>query len=142
MPGPGSYWIGEEEKKEVLDVLESGYVFRYGSLDDPTYKRKVYNYERELAAYCGTKFALATTSGSASLVVSLLALDIGPGDEVIVPAYTFVATFSAVIFAGAIPVLAAASSPTMNTSISVRLPCMIRAINPIVLALKSVKEAY
>ena len=106
MPGPGSYWIGEEEKKEILDVLESGYVFRYGSLDDPDYKRKVYTYEKELAAFTGAKYALATTSGSASLIVSLLALGIGSGDEVIVPAYTFVATFSSVIFTGAIPILA------------------------------------
>lgn len=105
MPGPGSYWIGEEEKKETLDVLESGYVFRYGALDDPDYKRKVYTYENELAAYTGVKHALATTSGSASLIVSLLALGIGPGDEVIVPAYTFVATFSSVIFTGATPIL-------------------------------------
>jgi len=105
MPGPGSYWIGEEEKKHVLDVLESGYLFRYGDLNDPAYKQKVYTYERELADWCGAKYALATTSGSASLMVSLLALGIGPGDEVIVPAYTFVATFSSVIFTGAKPIL-------------------------------------
>jgi dTDP-4-amino-4,6-dideoxygalactose transaminase len=106
MPGPGSYWIGEEEKKEVLDVLQSGYLFRYGSLADATYKHKVYSFEQELADYCGAKYALATTSGSASLIVALLALGIQPGDEVIVPAYTFVATFSSVIFTGAIPILA------------------------------------
>jgi len=106
MPGPGSYRIGEEEKEQVLDVLKSGYLFRYGSLDDPAYKHKVFTYEKELAEFCGVKHALATTSGSASLIVSLLALGIGPGDEVIVPAYTFVATFSSVIFSGATPVLA------------------------------------
>ena len=106
MPGPGSYRIGEEEKEQVLDVLKSGYLFRYGSLDDPAYKHKVFTYEKELAEFCGVKHALATTSGSASLIVSLLALGIGPGDEVIVPAYTFVATFSSVIFTGATPVLA------------------------------------
>jgi dTDP-4-amino-4,6-dideoxygalactose transaminase len=104
MAGPGSYWIGKEEREQVLEVLESGYLFRYGSLDDPAYKHKVYTYEKELAEFCGVKHALATTSGSASLIVSLLALGIGPGDEVIVPAYTFVATYSSVIFTGATPV--------------------------------------
>jgi len=106
MPGPGSYWIGEEEKREVLDVLESGYLFRYGDLNDPNFKRKVYTLEREFAAYCGVGHALATSSGTSALYVSLKALGIGAGDEVIVPAYTFVATYSAVIFAGAVPVLA------------------------------------
>jgi dTDP-4-amino-4,6-dideoxygalactose transaminase len=106
MAGPGSYRIGDEEKEQVLDVLKSGYLFRYGSLEDPAYQHKVYTYEKELAEFCGVKHALATTSGSASLIVSLLALGIGPGDEVIVPAYTFVATFSSVIFTGAVPVLA------------------------------------
>jgi dTDP-4-amino-4,6-dideoxygalactose transaminase len=98
--------MGEEEKEQVLDVVGSGYLFRYGSLEDPAYKHKVYSYEKELADFCGVRYALATTSGSASLIVSLLALGIGPGDEVIVPAYTFVATFSSVIFTGARPILA------------------------------------
>ncbi|NQT27521.1 DegT/DnrJ/EryC1/StrS family aminotransferase [candidate division KSB1 bacterium] len=133
MPGPGSYWIGEEEKKEILDVLESGYVFRYGELDDPAYKRKVYTYEKELAAYTGTRYALATTSGSASLIVSLLALGIGPGDEVIVPAYTFVATFSSVIFTGATPILTEIDE-SLNidpTDIEKRITSKTKAIIPV-----------
>ncbi|MCD6308232.1 MAG: DegT/DnrJ/EryC1/StrS family aminotransferase [Candidatus Latescibacteria bacterium] len=106
MSGPGSYWIGEEEKREVLDVLESGYLFRYGDLNDPSFKRKVYTLEREFAAYCEVGHALATSSGTSALYVTLKAMGVGEGDEVIVPAYTFVATYSAVIFAGAVPVLA------------------------------------
>ena len=94
MPGPGFYRIDREEEKEVLDVLRSGYLFRHGSLEDPLYKHKVYSFEWELEQYLGVKHTLATTSGSGSLIVSLLALGIGPGDEVIVPAYTFVATLS------------------------------------------------
>jgi dTDP-4-amino-4,6-dideoxygalactose transaminase len=105
MPGPGNDIIGNEEMKELMDVMETGYLFRYGSLDDPEYKHKVYSLEKEFADYCGVKHALALTSGSAALFVALKALDIQPGDEVIVPAYTFVASFSALIFAGAIPVL-------------------------------------
>jgi dTDP-4-amino-4,6-dideoxygalactose transaminase len=105
MAGPGSYVIGEEEKREVLDVLESGYLFRYGDEEDPAFKQKVYTLEKEFAALCNVPHALATSSGSGSLIISLMAMGIKPGDEVIVPAYTFVATFSSVIFAGAVPVL-------------------------------------
>ena len=106
MPGPGSYWIGEEEKKEILDVLESGHLIRYGQQDDPRFKAKVYTLEREIANYSGVKHCVATSSGTGALVIALKAVGIEPGDEVIVPAYTFVACFTAVIFAGGVPVLA------------------------------------
>ncbi len=106
MPGPGHEWIGQEERDGVLEVVESGHLFRYGSPDDPAFRKKVHTFERELATACGVRHALATTSGSASLVTSLLALGITAGDEVIVPAYTFVATYSSIIFCGAVPVLA------------------------------------
>lgn len=105
MPGPGYYLIGEEEKKEILDVLESGYVSRYGDLDDPEFKHKVYTLEQEFAAHSGAKFALATSSGTSALYIPLMSLGLNPGDEVLVPAFTFVATYSAVIFAGLVPVL-------------------------------------
>ena len=105
MAGPGSYLIGEEEKKEILDVLESGHLFRFGNMDDDNFKRKVYTFEKEFADYSGVKHALATCSGTSSLFISLLAMGIRPGDEVIVPSYTFVATYSSVIFAGAVPVI-------------------------------------
>ena len=106
MAGPGREWIGREERESVLEVLETGYLFRYGAPDDPAFKRKVHTFEQELARVCGVRHAVATTSGSAALVAAILAAGIGPGDEVIVPAYTFVATFSSLIFCGAVPVLA------------------------------------
>jgi len=106
MPGPGSQWIGKEELKEVTDVLKSRYLFRYGNVDDPDYQHKVYTLEREFADYCGVKHALAVSSGTAALLVSLKALGIEQGDEVIVPAYTFIASYSSIIFAGGLPVLA------------------------------------
>jgi len=105
MAGPGSQWIGKEEINEVLEVLESGHLFRYGSLDDPSFKHKVYDFEKEFAALCGVRFALGTSSGSGALLVALKALGIEPGNEVIVPAYTFIATYSAIIHAGGVPVL-------------------------------------
>jgi dTDP-4-amino-4,6-dideoxygalactose transaminase len=106
MPGPGREWIGREERESVLEVLDSGYLFRYGRPDDPAFKRKVHTFEQELAQACGVRHAVATASGSAALVAAILAAGISPGDEVIVPAYTFVATYSALIFCGAVPVLA------------------------------------
>jgi dTDP-4-amino-4,6-dideoxygalactose transaminase len=106
MPGPGREWIGAEERDGVLEVVESGHLFRYGKPDDPAFQRKVHSFERELAAACGVRHAVATTSGSAALITALLALGLEPGDEVIVPAYTFVASYSSIIFCGAVPVLA------------------------------------
>ncbi len=106
MPGPGSYWMGIEELEAVLAVMKSGHLFRYGTENDPKFLRKTATLEKEFAAYCGVPFALATSSGTSSLVCSLIALGLKPGDEVIVPAYTFVATYSACIFTGLVPVLA------------------------------------
>ena len=106
MPGPGAYWFGKEEMEAVVEVMKSGYLFRYGSENDPKFLHKVSTLEKEFAKYCDVKFALATSSGTSSLLASALALGLKPGDEIIVPAYTFVASYSSVIFAGLVPVLA------------------------------------
>jgi dTDP-4-amino-4,6-dideoxygalactose transaminase len=106
MPGPGAYWFGKEEMDAAMEVMESGYLFRYGSENDPGFLHRVSTLETEFARYCGADHALATSSGTSSLLVSLIALGLKPGDEIIVPAYTFVATYSACIFAGLVPVLA------------------------------------
>lgn len=106
MPGPGAYWFGKEELDAAMEVMQSGYLFRYGNENDPKYLKKVYGLENKFAEYCGTKYALATSSGTSSLLVSAVALGLKPGDEIIVPAYTFVASYSSVIFLGIVPVLA------------------------------------
>jgi len=105
MPGPGNEVVGKEELKEIMDVMESGYMFRYGNLDDNKFKHKVYSLEQEFATYCGAKHALALSSGGAALIVALNAIGLHPGDEVIVPAYTFVACYSSIIFSGGVPIL-------------------------------------
>jgi dTDP-4-amino-4,6-dideoxygalactose transaminase len=105
MSGPGGYWIGKEEREEVLDVLDGGHVSRYGDLGDPRFKQKVLTFEREFAAYTGAKFCQSTSSGTSTLLISLRALGVGAGDEVIVPTYTFIASYGAAIFLGAVPVL-------------------------------------
>jgi dTDP-4-amino-4,6-dideoxygalactose transaminase len=106
MSGPGAYLFGKEEIEAVMEVMNGGYLFRYGNDNDPKFLHKVATLEREFAQYCGANHALATSSGTSALLVSLIALGLKPGDEVIVPAYTFVATYSACIFAGLVPVLA------------------------------------
>jgi dTDP-4-amino-4,6-dideoxygalactose transaminase len=106
MPGPGFEWIGEEEEKEVLEVLRGRWLFRYGDDKDPAFKRKVKTLEDMIEQSFGTKHALAVSSGTAALITVLAALGIGPGDEVIVPGYTFIASISSVILARAVPVLA------------------------------------
>jgi len=110
MPGPGMDLIGEEEIKEVMEVLKTGYLFRYGiSLGaevDPRFKGKVYQCEKEVAEYAGVRYGVAVNSGTSALLTALCGLEIGPGDEVIVPGFTFIASISSIVFAKAIPVLA------------------------------------
>lgn len=103
---PGYEIIGEEEKKEILEVFETGVLFRYEFGDRRQNVYKVREFEEAFANYTGAAHALAVSSGTAALKVALLALGIGPGDEVIVPGFTFVATWEAVLDAGAIPVMA------------------------------------
>jgi dTDP-4-amino-4,6-dideoxygalactose transaminase len=98
--------IGEEEKKEILEVLEAGYLYRYGSTDDPRFKAKVVKLEREVARRVGVPHAVAVNSGTSALLVALIGLGVGPGDEVIVPGYTFIASISSIIYARAVPILA------------------------------------
>jgi len=104
---PGYEVIGAEEQAEVNDVFaHGGVLFRHGfdAMRGGCYK--VREFEEAFAAAMGVPHALAVTSGTAALRVALAALGIGPGDEVIVQSFTFVATVEAVIEAGATPVCA------------------------------------
>jgi dTDP-4-amino-4,6-dideoxygalactose transaminase len=98
--------IGEEEKREILEVLQAGYLFRYGSSEDPCFKAKVYQLEQQAAKVLDARYAVAVNSGTSALLVALCGLGIGPGDEVIVPGYTFIASMSSIIWARAVPILA------------------------------------
>ncbi|MCF8056348.1 MAG: DegT/DnrJ/EryC1/StrS family aminotransferase [Desulfocapsa sp.] len=101
---PGFEVFGDEEKKEINDVLETGVLFRYEFAAQRKEVYKVLQFERNFAEYCGTGFAQAVTSGTAALKVALAALGVGPGDEVITQGFTFVATWEAILDIGAIPV--------------------------------------
>ena len=103
---PGFEIFGEEEKKEVMDVMETGVLMRYSFDVERKGVFKVRQFEQEFAAYYRASYALGVTTGSTALKVALEALDVGPGDEVIVPAFTFMATYEAVLEVGAIPVMA------------------------------------
>ena len=107
MAGPGVELIGAEEIEEVTQVLRSHYLMRYGPSDDPAFGAKVHRVEQHIAGLAGVRHALAVSGGgSAALWLSLLGLGVGPGDEVIVPGFTFVASISAIVYARARPVLA------------------------------------
>lgn len=105
MPGPGLDLIGEEELAAVADVINSGRLSRYGP-DDATFPAKVRHFEEAVADRAGVRHALAVNAGTSGLYLALSGLGIGPGDEVIVPGFTFVATISSVVYARARPVLA------------------------------------
>ena len=99
---PGTYWIDEQEEQAVLDVLRNGSLFRYYGLSEPSYVDKLEEQARE---FYGAKYALAVNSGTGALITCLTSLGIGPGSEVIIPAFMWVATVGAVVQVGAIPVL-------------------------------------
>ena len=103
---PGYEIIGEEEKKEILEVLTNKVVFRYGFDSERKGVYKVATFEKEFAKYCGVDHALAVSSGTAALRVALAAMGISPGDEIITQGFTFVATWETILDAGAIPVFA------------------------------------
>jgi len=103
---PGFELFSDEERKQVNDVLETGVLFRYGFEGARNGHFKALEFEKKLAQITGTQFSHLCSSGTAALCTALAACGIGAGDEVIVPPFTFVATFEAVIQAGAIPVFA------------------------------------
>jgi len=101
---PGGMIIDEAEEQAVLEVLRRKRLFRYGGPGEPY--SVVSELEDAFAAKKGTQYAQAVTSGTGALICALRGLGIGPGDEVIVPAYTWIATATAILEVGAIPVIA------------------------------------
>ncbi|MDE3247668.1 MAG: DegT/DnrJ/EryC1/StrS family aminotransferase [Bacteroidota bacterium] len=101
---PGFELFGTEERSEVNDVLETGILMRYG-FDGP--RKGIWKAKELEAAVCkvfGCSHAQLVSSGTAALTTAMAALGIGYGDEIILPSFTFVASFEAVISVGAIPV--------------------------------------
>jgi 8-amino-3,8-dideoxy-alpha-D-manno-octulosonate transaminase len=99
----GPQFFDKREEEALLEVLESGSPFRYWGPGRPT---KVQRFEEGFAEHMGTRFALGVTSGTAALDCAITGLGIGPGDEVILPAYTWWSDYTCVVHAGALPVFA------------------------------------
>jgi len=102
---PGFELFGGEERKEVNDVLDTGILMRYGFDAARKGNWKAKELEAAICGFFGSKYAQLVSSGTAALTTALSALGIGYGDEVIMPAFTFVASFEAVLSVGAFPVL-------------------------------------
>ncbi len=101
---PGFELWSDKERKELNDVVETGVLMRYGFDALRKGNWKSIELEKEICSTFGTKYAHLTSSGTAALTTALSALGIGYGDEVITPAFTFVASFEAILSVGAIPV--------------------------------------
>ena len=117
--------FGAEEEAALIGVLRSGWVAQ---------GPKVAEFEEAFARYVGVRFAIATTSCTTALHLALVALGIGPGDEVIVPAFTWISTANAVEYVGATPVFADIELETFNldpASAEAKITARTRAIMPV-----------
>ena len=107
-PFPPHPIIGEEEKQAVLAVLESGHISTFIAAPGQFFLggEKIKQFEREFAAYHGVKYAVAFNSATAALHAAVVAVGVQPGEEVIVPPYTFTSTATCALMHNAIPVFA------------------------------------
>jgi 8-amino-3,8-dideoxy-alpha-D-manno-octulosonate transaminase len=130
---PGFELFGEEERKEVNEVLSTGILMRYGfdaARKDIWKSREL---EQALCKRLQCGFAQLTSSGTSALTTALAALGIGSGDEVIMPSFTFVASFEAVLSVGAVPVLVDVNDSLTMDPVAVRkaLTSATRCIMPV-----------
>lgn len=99
-PFLGTYYIGKKEKKAVNQVLNSKSLFRYHG---PNLLYKTEEFERNMASYLNVKYVLACSNGAAAIKLCCIANGIGPGDEVIMSPFTFIASAGSVLACGAVP---------------------------------------
>ena len=102
---PGFELFGDAERSELNDVLDNGVLMRYGFDGMRNGHWKAKELEAELEQQLQVKHAQLVSSGTAAVSVALASAGIGSGDEVIMPTFTFVASFEAIMMLGAIPVL-------------------------------------
>lgn len=102
---PGYEFFGEEERREVNEVLETGILMRYGFDGARKGRWKAKELEEAINKTFGSKHAQLVCNGTAALTTALATIGVGYGDEVIMPSFTFVASFEAVLSVGAVPVL-------------------------------------
>ncbi len=102
---PGFEIFGAEERKQVNEVLETGVLMRYGFDGMRNNHWKAKEFETAFAKRMGTEYCQLVSSGTAALTVALASAGIGAGDEVIMPTFTFVASFESILALGAVPIL-------------------------------------
>lgn len=102
---PGFEIFGAEERKQVNDVLETGVLMRYGFDGMRNNHWKAKEFETAFAKRMGAEYCQLVSSGTAALTVALASAGIGAGDEVIMPTFTFVASFESILALGAVPIL-------------------------------------
>ena len=100
---PGGMEVGDEELEALARVIRGKNLFRYYGVGDGPHEVELF--EQEFAAHMGARHALCLNAGSSALICGLIGAGVGPGDEVLIPAYTWNATPNAVLAAGALPVL-------------------------------------
>ncbi|MCX6224770.1 MAG: aminotransferase class I/II-fold pyridoxal phosphate-dependent enzyme, partial [Bacteroidia bacterium] len=118
----------EAEVNAVADIIRSG---EWGN---PNCDGYVASFEKEFAEFCGTKYAVSCVNGSVALRLALIACGVRPGDEVIVPPYTFIATASIVMEANCVPVFADIEPDTYNLdpeAVEKAITARTRAIIPV-----------
>ena len=120
---PGTELFGSEERKEILDVVDNGVLFRYGHDQQRNGRWKALEFEAEVRKLTGAKYAHAISNGSAAIAIAMAACGIGAGDEVIVPPFTFIASIEAVLFLGAIPVFAEIDETLCLSAEGIRKAC-------------------
>ncbi|CAN7746844.1 DegT/DnrJ/EryC1/StrS family aminotransferase [Caballeronia sp. LjRoot29] len=98
--------LNGNERKYVLDCLDTNWISSVG--------KYITAFEDAFARFCGVKHAIATNNGTTALHLAVVALDLQPGDEVIIPTVTYIATANAVRYCGAVPVLVDVQAPSMN----------------------------
>src|ERR1700739_3063522 len=111
MSGRIAWWqpeLGEEERERAIAVLRSNYI-NDGDVTE--------HFARTIAKLTDAKFGIGVTNGTSAIYLSLMALGVGHGDEVIVPDMTFIATANAVTMTGATPVLVDVDAGTLNLSV-------------------------
>ena len=102
---PGFELFGDEEREQVRDVLDSGVLMRYGFDGMRNGNWKALELEKALTQKMQVKHAQLVSSGTAALTVALASAGVGAGDEVIMPTFTFVASFESILAIGAVPIL-------------------------------------
>jgi len=103
-------FIGEKELEYITDCVKTNWISSKG--------KYVEEFEEKFARYCGCKYGIATTNGTAALHLALVSIGVGKGDEVIVPAFTMISTVFAILYTGAKPVLVDSEPETWNIDVS------------------------